>query len=179
MSQTSSERFHFCPQCGRSRADVGGNPLACADCGFKHYFGPAVAVGAIILDSQDRILFLRRARDPGKGKLGLPGGFVDLNESGEEAAAREIFEEVGLRVASTKYLTTFVNSYCYLGTDIPVLDLFYICKVDSFASLAAAPDEVKQVEFLIPSKPHLDDMAFASNRRAVEFFIAHRGEETG
>ena len=48
MSQTSSERFRFCPQCGASRADVGGNPLVCAGCGFKHYFGPAVAVGAII-----------------------------------------------------------------------------------------------------------------------------------
>jgi len=170
MSQTASERFLFCPQCGSARSDVGGNPLSCTACGFKHYFGPAVAVGGIIVDAEGKILFLRRARDPGMGKLGLPGGFVDLNETAEAAVAREIVEEIGLQITSMQYLATFLNSYRYLGTEIPVLDIFYVCRVDAFDSLKAAPDEVKQVEFLFPLKDHLDEMAFESNRRAVELF---------
>jgi len=176
MSQTTSERFLFCPQCGHARTDVGGNPLSCTNCGFKHYFGPAVAVGGIIVDSHGRILFLRRARDPGKGKLGLPGGFVDLNETAEAALAREVIEEVGLRVTSIQYLATFLNSYRYLGTDIPVLDIFYVCRVDSFDSMEAAPEEVKQVEFLLPLEQHLNEMAFESNRCAVELFAAQRAK---
>jgi len=107
----------------------------------------------------------------------LPGGFVDLNETAEAALAREVIEEVGLQVTSIQCLATFLNSYRYLGTDIPVLDIFYVCRVDSFDSMGAAPEEVKQVEFLLPLEQHLDDIAFESNRYAVELFATQRAND--
>jgi len=59
---------------------------------------PIVAVGAVILDG-DRILLIRRDREPARGRWTFPGGAVELGESLEEAVRREAFEETGLRVA--------------------------------------------------------------------------------
>jgi 8-oxo-dGTP diphosphatase len=58
---------------------------------------PIVAVGAIILD-EDRILLIRRDREPAKGLWTFPGGAVELGESLEEAVKREAVEETGLQV---------------------------------------------------------------------------------
>jgi ADP-ribose pyrophosphatase YjhB (NUDIX family) len=59
---------------------------------------PIVAVGAVILDG-DRILLIRRDREPARGRWSFPGGAVELGESLEEAVMREALEETGLRVS--------------------------------------------------------------------------------
>ncbi len=74
------EVFQHCPRCGVRRDGPATNPFRCAACGHQQYFNPASAVAAILLGPDGRALFLRRARDPGQGRLGLPGGFVDLAE---------------------------------------------------------------------------------------------------
>jgi len=57
---------------------------------------PVVAVGVILFDG-DRVLLVRRAHPPAAGRWSVPGGRVELGESLEEAAARELLEETGLR----------------------------------------------------------------------------------
>jgi len=58
---------------------------------------PIVAVGALVLDG-DRVLLVRRGREPLKGQWSLPGGAVELGETLEQAVCREVLEETGLRV---------------------------------------------------------------------------------
>ena len=58
---------------------------------------PRVGVGAVVLH-EDRVLLVCRGRPPGVGKWSLPGGLLDLGERLEEAVAREVEEESGLRV---------------------------------------------------------------------------------
>lgn len=57
------------------------------------------AAAAVILDDQRRVLLVLRGSDPGKGLWSVPGGKCDPGESFAETAAREVFEETGLRVA--------------------------------------------------------------------------------
>lgn len=55
-------------------------------------------MGAIVHDRGDRLLLIRRAREPGRGLWSLPGGRVEPGETEQEAVVREIAEETGLAV---------------------------------------------------------------------------------
>jgi 8-oxo-dGTP diphosphatase len=68
---------------------------------------PIVAVGVLLLDG-DRVLLVQRARPPQVGRWTVPGGGVELGETLEEAALRELGEETGLQ--------------CTLGPVVEVLD---------------------------------------------------------
>jgi len=163
--------FHHCPSCGVSKSGVGENPFRCDNCEFVMYFSPIAAVGAIIRDPQDNIMFLVRGKDPGKGKLGLPGGFADAGETLETSLRREVLEESSLVVNEIRYLCSFPNQYAYRGIMVEVLDTFFVCSVESFDNLAAQAEEVDGFCFEKPTEATLDKMAFLSNRKAIECFI--------
>lgn len=58
---------------------------------------PIVGVGALILKG-DQILLIQRGREPDRGRWSIPGGGVELGETLQEAARREVREECGLEV---------------------------------------------------------------------------------
>jgi 8-oxo-dGTP diphosphatase len=64
----------------------------------EHADVPIRCVGAVVLDSDGRLLLVRRANDPGRGLWSLPGGRVEPGESDEAAVVREVREETGLDV---------------------------------------------------------------------------------
>lgn len=167
-TRSVSAAFRFCPSCGGARAGR-GDPLTC-ECGFRYYFNPASAVGVLLVDGEGRMLFIRRARDPGRGKLGLPGGFVDAGETGEEAARREVREEVGLEVGGLRYLTSYPNTYAYGEVVYDVVDFFYLTRVEDFSAVRCEDGEVGAWFLATPGEVRLEDFAFRSNWLAVEAF---------
>ena len=127
-----AETYRFCPACSHPRDHFEPvRPYRCTQCGHSTFFGPVSAVGAVVTNEDGLVLLLRRANDPGKGMLGMPGGFVDPGETAEIALRREVLEEVGLKVKSMRYLTSEPNGYVYRGVVLPVLDLFYVVEVES------------------------------------------------
>ena len=94
--------FTYCPHCGST--DVEFPRLVrflCHQCGFVYYHNIAAAV-AVIFRRKDEILFTVRNIDPDKGKLDLPGGFIDPDENAEAAVCREVNEELGLQIVSNQ-----------------------------------------------------------------------------
>lgn len=67
---------------------------------------PRVAVGAVILH-QDKVLLVLRGQAPAKGQWAIPGGSVELGETLQTAAEREVMEETGLRVQAGEVIYTF------------------------------------------------------------------------
>jgi ADP-ribose pyrophosphatase YjhB (NUDIX family) len=63
-------------------------------------------VGAVIKDAAGRLLLIRRGHEPGAGLWSLPGGRIEPGETDEQAVAREILEETGLRVACGRLVGT-------------------------------------------------------------------------
>jgi len=58
---------------------------------------PALTVDCVAIDEEGRLLLIRRKHPPYAGKQALPGGFVDIGESVEDACRRELMEETGIR----------------------------------------------------------------------------------
>jgi len=168
-SQPVESAFRYCPSCGEARNE-GGNPLTCA-CGFRYFFNPASAVGTLVSDASGRLLFIRRERDPGKGKLGMPGGFIDAGETGEEAARREAYEEVGLTLGELTYLTSHSNTYAYGGVVYQVTDFFYTAKVECFEGVESDASEVQDWFIARPEDVRGEDFAFVSNAFAVDTYV--------
>ncbi|TWT98651.1 NUDIX hydrolase [Stieleria varia] len=175
MSVPIESAFQFCPRCGEANQSPASIPFRCAACGMTLFFGPVAAVGGLIVNEKGELLLVRRARNPGKGRWGLPGGFVDRGETIEQALQREVIEETQLRLVEQILLVTFPNSYDYHGVVSPVIDLFYLCRIDNDAEIKLARDELDHFVWTIPTAGHLDNMAFESNRRAIEYWL---GDET-
>jgi mutator protein MutT len=174
MSVPLAEAFQFCPRCGRAVDRPGRNPLVCPVCDFRFYFTPVTGVVGIVANAAGEVLLLERARDPGRGKYGLPGGFVDPGETAEDALIREVREEVHLTVSRLAYLASYPNAYTYRGVTIPVTDVIYVCRVASYAPLRADPQEIAGTRLCRPGPHELERMAFDSNRRALELYLRGR-----
>ncbi len=164
------KHFAHCPRCGTRQTEADppddGGPFRCASCRFTLYFNAASAVAAIIVRPDGQALFTRRAKDPAKGRLGMPGGFVDAGESAEGALVREVREEVGLEIAGLRYLSSHPNLYAYAGVTYSTLDMFYTASV-SHPERALALDAVESLVWADPLTVDLDEIAFDSMRAAL------------
>ena len=165
-------QFVHCPRCAApGPGEAGGNPFRCERCGLVLFFNAAAAVAVFITDPAGRVLYIRRSKDPGKDRLGMPGGFVDPGESAEEALRREVREEVGLEIGPLTYLGSWPNRYPYRDVVYITLDVFYIAPGIDPAS-ARPLDAVQRVEWLDPVRVEPADIAFDSMRAALRQYLA-------
>lgn len=165
--------FNFCPNCKSldfTFTDV--RKFHCNACEFTYYHNIAAAV-AVIFTFEDKILFTVRNVNPDKGKLDLPGGFIDLNENAETAACREIKEELGLDISlkDLKYMTTSPNNYLYKNVPYRTLDVFYEYKLDSETISIAAKDEIQDLIWIERNKIEIEKIGFVSIRNVIHDFI--------
>ncbi len=90
------------------------NHWYCVACQSPHYDHPMIVVTCFVACGQ-RLLWVRRALEPGRGKWAIPGGFLENGETMAEGAARELYEEAGIQLQPDQlqlYMTgaiTFIN----------------------------------------------------------------------
>jgi ADP-ribose pyrophosphatase YjhB (NUDIX family) len=171
---TPADLFRFCPQCGVARpaGDAGRVPLSCSACGLVLYFNPTVSAAAWIFDADGRVLLLKRAHEPAKGKFAIPGGFVDFGETAEEALHREVREEVGIEIDTIAFLASLPNRYEYREVSYPVLDLVFTARAIDPA-LARPLDGAAGIEWRRPGDIDPEELAFPSMRETVGLAAGH------
>jgi NAD+ diphosphatase len=147
--------------------------LRCSGCGFEYYHNAATAVAGIITNNKGEILLVKRAKEPGKGMLDLPGGFVDYGESAEKALRREIKEELCLKISSIKYLCSAANTYKYKEVTYSTVDLAFVCKVKC-VSKAKPKDDVNSILFMSQNKIRIEMVAFKSIKKIIFFYFNNR-----
>jgi 8-oxo-dGTP pyrophosphatase MutT (NUDIX family) len=162
--------FKFCPRCGAGDPSFyEGKRLHCGRCGFEYFHNVATAAG-VILDSSGSVVLLERAREPRKGSLGLPGGFVDPGERAEEAALRECWEEIGWAPPSLSILGSFPNSYRYGGVAYNTCDLYFYYRFPTGSVLPGfepRDGEVSAIRILALAGLRREELAFPSLWRAI------------
>ena len=110
----TKNNINFCVTCGSKliyRSWIEGDSskqLCCSDekCNYVHFLDPKLATGVLTLLG-NKLLLLKRAYNPGKDYWTFPGGFVSRGEIVEEAAKREVFEEIGLEVKIKQLLGVY------------------------------------------------------------------------
>ena len=130
----------------------------CPACGFIFYLDPKLAVAVVIGDHRG-VLLGKRCIDPGKDHWSFPAGYVNRGEVLEEAAAREVLEEMGVVVR----LTQLVGVYSEHGN--PVVLVVYAGSIES-GEPRADGHEVSEVR-RFPFEALPDDLAFPHDRRVL------------
>ena len=164
-------KFRYCPACGSSQWEVNNfKSKHCSACGFTYYANPYAANVALIMNEKGELLVVRRKKDPAKGTLDLPGGFTDMEETGEEGVIREVLEETGLRVERADYLFSIPNIYRYSGMDIHTLDMFFRCQV-SDTSTVTAMDDAEEARWIAVEDLCPEEFGLRSIREGITRFI--------
>lgn len=165
--------YRFCPVCGGSlrlsnlKSQEPGR-LVCSACHFIFYQDPKVVACAIV-EMGERIILLKRAMDPQKGKWVIPGGYVDRGEEVPHAAVRETIEECGLTVE----IKTLLGVYSYKDR-IPVVVVYLAGYVSG--DLMVGDESVDARVFRQEEIPW-EELAFQSTTDALRDYYKRRGAQ--
>lgn len=158
--------MNYCPKCGgtlKVQAVAGDHRerLVCQECGFVFYQDPKVSACTIpVIDG--KVVLVKRAINPGRGLWVFPGGYMDLGETVEEAAARETREEVNLDVRVTR----LVGVYSYRT---PVVVVVYACEV--VGGELRIDRESEAVGLFSEAEIPWEELAFPSTRDALRDYL--------
>jgi ADP-ribose pyrophosphatase YjhB (NUDIX family) len=139
-------------------------------CGYVYFHNTASAVAALIQTPAAGILLVKRNHEPRKGMLDVPGGFVNYNESLENALRREIREELSIELPSIEYFGSFPNIYIYENVTYFTTDTFFRCVLTTVPEIKAN-DEISECLYFTKDKIPFDLLAFESSRKAFQQLI--------
>jgi ADP-ribose pyrophosphatase YjhB (NUDIX family) len=177
MAPPDSTPFHHCYHCGSAALEQRSwRQQQCLSCGYQLFLTPTPAAVTLVLDAAGQLLLMRRAHEPGLGKLGLPGGIIEPWESAELAATRELQEETGIHVPATawSYLGSYCNSYPFQGYTWPTLDLALVARVQSFTGMCAVDGEALEILPVPLHEVDAEALAFATHTQMVKDLRAAR-----
>lgn len=158
----------FCHYCGTRLTEKiceGSLRLFCEHCDEPIYENPIPATCLVVVDNSDRVLLVKRSVEPKKGFWCLPGGFMELGESPEKAALRELKEETGLSGRIEMLLGVSSNPSALYHT---VLMVGYLIRQYN-GTLMAGDDADDAVYFHYAELP---EIAFESHARFIRMYYA-------
>ena len=166
--------MNYCSNCGHAvgRAVPEGDTherWVCPNCGMIHYQNPKIVVGCVP-ERDGRILLCKRAIEPRHGYWTVPAGFMELEETMAEGAARETMEEACAEVEI---------GHLFAAVDVPQagqVHVFYTAKLIS--DFAPGPESLETAMYA-PEDIPWDDIAFPSGRFALEKWIEDGGRNNG
>ncbi len=106
-----SKTARFCPDCGAAAVRQKPNLYVCEN-GHNNWLDAVPGATIYILNQKnDAVLYGVRSIGFNAGKLNVPGGFIDLGETAEQAAVREAKEEMGVDIELITILRTYTSGY--------------------------------------------------------------------
>jgi len=164
--------IRYCPRCGSGNFKTSdlGHSFRCEECHFVYFINNSAAVACLIFNEEGKLLLTRRAIEPAKGMLDLPGGFVEPMERVEDTVVREIREELGVRITKAEFLVSFPNEYVYSGFSVFTADMAFICEIDNHQAIVPA-DDVSAVEYAFPEEIRAETLCSKSMSEIINYYI--------
>ncbi len=163
--------IRFCRLCGHAvehrLPDDGDTRVraVCPACHTVHYLNPLNVVGTIPV-WQDKVLLCKRNIEPRMGKWTLPAGFMELDETTSEGAARETWEEAGIQIDMGPLFS--IVSVPRVGQ----VHLFYLAAMRS-PECAPGP-ETQEARLFAEADIPWAELAFQTTHTTLERFFADR-----
>lgn len=139
--------------------------LFCNACNVPIYENPIPATCLVLIDNEDRVLLVKRRVDPKKGFWCLPGGFIELKETPEQAALRELEEETGLSGKIQMLLGVTSSASPQYDT---VLMVGYLIK--EYSGLLEPGDDASDAAYFEYNK--LPEIAFQSHMKFIRIYYS-------
>lgn len=119
------------------------------------YPRPAVTTDCVVFTKEEepKVLLIQRGNEPYKGCWAFPGGFMDMEETAEECAVRELKEETGLTVNQIQQ----IGAYSKVDRDPRgrTISIAYLAIVDAPTAVSGMDDAAKAAWFPLTSLPNL------------------------
>ena len=141
--------MNYCRRCGSALMNKNGHIFICKN-GHTIYANSSPAVALLLFNNKGEVVVLKRAINPGIGKLDFPGGFCDGNEPLQEAIYRETKEEIGVEphhYAELQFLSSGIDAYELAGETLPVVSAIFTARCTQNVTLTAA-DDAASAEFI-------------------------------
>jgi ADP-ribose pyrophosphatase YjhB (NUDIX family) len=162
----------YCPSCGAPLIvrllPTEDRPRLVCDRGHILYVNPKLVVG-VIPERDGKILLMRRAIEPRVGFWTFPGGFLELDETVEECAAREAEEETGVGVSIDDVVGV------YSRPAIGIVSIVYSGRVTS--GKVEPGREAQEARWFDPEDIPWDDLAYDTTRWALRDWVADQKQE--
>ena len=161
----------FCSTCGSARIEwkvpEGDNMprYVCEDCQTIHYQNPKIVTGCLP-EWEDKILLCKRAIEPRYGLWTLPAGFMENNETLEQAAMRETWEEAQAKVTQAQL---------YVVMSLPYINQVYMMfKAPMESPEFSAGVESLEVGLFTEQQIPWEQLAFSVIKHTLEYYYADR-----
>ncbi len=142
----------------------------CTKCGFVHYLDPKVACGTIA-ERDGKMVLIQRAIEPRKGSWSFPCGFMEIDETTEQAAARETLEETGLEVR----LGPLLGAYSYADSFWGGAILVVVYRAEVTGGVLKPDTDVCDARWIGPSEIPWEKLAFQSSTSAMRDWLRAGG----
>jgi ADP-ribose pyrophosphatase YjhB (NUDIX family) len=157
--------IRFCSECGSERISFEiprgetTKRYICSNCGKIHYINPRIVVGCLPV-YEDKVLICRRAIEPCIGTWNLPAGYLEINETVEEGAIRETWEEANAEVK-------IIRLHCIYS--IPHVNQVYLFFLAELNHLNFWPgDETSEIKLFGQDDMPWHDIGFDSSIYAIK-----------
>ncbi len=119
------------------------------------YPHPAVTADCIVMTRDNQVLLIQRKNEPCRGQWAFPGGFMNIDETAEAAAVRELQEETGITLSETDIFQ--VGAYTAVDRDPRerVITIAYLAEIDAPVPVKGSDDAARAQWFPLDALPPL------------------------
>ena len=154
----------MCASTLKSAQIEGRGRLRCVSCGWINFKNPLPVIACLVLNLQKELLLIKRGVEPCLGCWALPGGFVEIDETPEEAGKRELEEETGIIAKPSRQIGAKQHISSKYGA-ILMVGIEYLA--ENFDLRVG--DDAADAKFFPPGK--IPDIPFESHRALIDKFL--------